>query len=291
MPRGTIKATVLIETLPAAFEMDEILFELREHAAGLSTGRWDYIFSCIKKLRSRPDWVLPERSDLTMDRALLQSYERLLVRTCHRRGTHAIGGMAAQMTIHSEPVANAAAMERVRADKMREAEAGLDGSWIAYPVLAPIARQPFQTVNQFDVQHLQAPVGAAELLRVPEGAITESAIRLNIRIGIQYLEAWLSGNGNVPLYHRVEDAATAEICRAQLWQWLHHQTRTSEGWVLTAERFDALLSAELERIHREVGSARTLCGVFPSATRLFAGMVTDEHFDDFMTLPAYELLS
>jgi malate synthase len=299
IPRGTIKATILIETLPAAFEMDEILFELREHASGLSTGRWDYIFSLIKKFRNRGDWVLPERAALTMDRTLLRSYERLLIRTCHRRGTHAIGGMAAQMTIHSEPAANAAAMERVRADKLREAEAGLDGSWIAYPVLAPIARQAFGAViarraggvNQFGALHADERIGAAELLRLPGGAISEAGIRLNIRVGVQYLEAWLRGNGNVPLYHQVEDTATAEICRAQLWQWLHHEARTSEGWVLTPSRFDALLADEIERIHGEVGSARRLSGVFPSATRLFAGMVADDQFDEFMTLPAYELLS
>jgi malate synthase len=295
--RGTIKATVLIETVPAAFEMDEILFELREHAAGLSTGRWDYIFSFIKKFRSRPDWVLPDRAGLTMESPLLKCYEELLIHTSHRRGTQAIGGIAAQMTIHSEPAANAAAMERVRADKLREAGVGLDGSWIAYPVLAPIARQAFDTVkasaarargrDQFESTSDQA----AELLRLPEGNITAAGIRLNIRIGVQYLESWLSGTGNVPLYHQVEDAATAEISRAQLWQWLHHDARTAEGWVLTPDRFDALLTEELERIHDEVGSQRTLSGVFPSATRLFAGLVLDDEFEEFMTLPAYDLLS
>ncbi|HEV7985754.1 MAG TPA: malate synthase A [Steroidobacteraceae bacterium] len=300
IPRGTIKATVLIETVPAAFEMDEILFELREHAAGLSCGRWDYIFSFIKKFRNRAECVLPDRSGLTMDRAPLKPYEDLLIQTCHRRGTHAIGGMAAQMIIRSEPTANAAAMERVRADKLREAEAGHDGSWIAYPALAAVARQAFDSVlsrrqsagfNQLGVLRDEVRVTAADLLRVPDGAITEGGIRLNIRVGLQYLEAWLGGNGNVPLYHVLEDAATAEICRAQLWQWLRHGARTAEGWVLTPGRFHALLADELERIHREVGSARTLSGVFPSATRLFAGMVTDDCFDEFMTLPAYELLS
>ena len=284
---------MLIETVPAAFEMDEILYELREHAAGLSTGRWDYIFSFIKKFRNRPDCLLPDRAALTMDRGLLRSYEQLLIQTCRRRGTQAIGGMAAQMTIHSEPLANAAAMERVRAEKLRDAEAGHDGSWIAHPVLAAIARQAFDSVavRGLSARQIEPVIAAADLLRVPDGPITEAGIRLNIRIGVQYLEAWLRGHGNVPLYHSMEDAATAEICRAQLWQWLRHGARTAEGWVLTPERFDALLADELERIHREVGSARTRSGVFPSATRLFAGLVLDESFEEFMTLPAYELLS
>jgi malate synthase len=295
--RGTIKATVLIETVPAAFEMDEILFELREHAVGLSTGRWDYIFSFIKKFRGRPDWVLPDRAGLTMESPLLKFYEQLLIHTSHRRGTQAIGGMAAQMTIHSAPAANAAAMERVRADKLREAGAGLDGSWIAYPVLAPIARRAFDSVRAGPERagrsgELDTAMDrAARLLRLPEGDITATGIRRNIRIGVRYLESWLSGTGNVPLYHQVEDAATAEICRAQLWQWLHHDARTAEGWVLTPDRFQALLTEELERIHDEVGSQRTLAGVFPSATRLFAGLVLDEEFEEFMTLPAYDLLS
>jgi malate synthase len=243
--------------------------------------------------------VLPDRAGLTMDCALLGAYERLLIQTCQRRGALAIGGMAAQQTIHSEPAANAAAMERVRADKLREAEAGLDGGWIAYPVLAPIARQAFDAVmmRRGSVSGAKAggsqagAIAGGDLLRVPAGLITEAGIRLNIRIGVQYLESWLGGTGNVALYHQVEDAATAEICRAQLWQWLHHGARTAEGWVLTPQRFDALLAQELERIHAEVGSERTLSGVFPSATRLFAGLVTDEQFEEFMTLPAYDLLS
>jgi malate synthase len=294
IPWGTIKATVLIETLLAAFEMHEILFELREHAAGLNCGRWDYIFSYIKKLRNRPDSVMPDRSAVTMDRALLKSYVDLLIQTCHRRGAHAIGGMAAQIPIRSDPAANAMAMERVRADKLREVRAGHDGTWIAHPGLAAVARQAFESgmtgVDQLSVQREDVRVSAAELLRAPGGAITEEGIRLNIRVGVQYLESWLGGNGCVPLYHLMEDAATAEICRAQLWQWLRHGARTSEGRRITPAYFEALLAEELERIHREVGAARTQSGVFPTATRLFAGMVTDEAFDEFMTLPAYELL-
>jgi malate synthase len=295
IPRGTIKATVLIETILAAFEMDEILFELREHSAGLNCGRWDYIFSYIKKFRNRADSVLPDRSAVSMDRALLKSYVDLLIHTCHRRGAHAIGGMAAQIPIRNDPAANAAAMERVRIDKLREARAGHDGTWIAHPGLAGIASQAFGDVmsgiDQLGVLREDVHVSAADLLRAPDGAITDAGIRLNIRVGVQYLEAWLGGNGCVPLYHLMEDAATAEICRAQLWQWLRHGSRTAEGRTFTPEYFHELLGEELERIHREVGAARTQSGVFPTATRLFAGMVTDESFDEFMTLPAYELLS
>jgi malate synthase len=295
IPQGTIRATVLIETILAAFEMDEILFELREHSAGLNCGRWDYIFSYIKKFRNRPDSVLPDRDSITMDRALMKSYVDLLIHTCHRRGAHAIGGMAAQIPIANDPVANAAAMERVRLDKLREARAGHDGTWVAHPALTAIARQSFDAVmhgeNQLDVARNDVHVGAADLLRAPQGTVTQAGIRHNIRVGVQYLESWLGGNGCVPLYHLMEDAATAEICRAQLWQWLRHGTRTAEGRTFTPDYFNELLGEELEHIHREIGAARTLSGVFPTATRLFAGMVTDETFDDFMTLPAYELLS
>jgi malate synthase len=295
MARGTIKATVLIETILAAFEMDEILFELREHSAGLNCGRWDYIFSFIKKFRNRDDCVFPDRSAVTMDRSLLKSYVDLLIQTCHRRGAHAIGGMAAQIPIRHDPAANAAAMERVLADKLREVHAGHDGTWIAHPGLAAVAMQAFDGVmhgpNQLQVLREDVHVTAADLLRVPNGVITEAGIRLNIRVGVQYLESWLGGNGCVPLYNLMEDAATAEICRAQLWQWLRHGERTAEGQSITAGLFHQLLGEELERIHREVGSARTQSGVFPTATRLFAGMVTADTFDDFMTLPAYELLS
>ncbi len=295
IPRGTIKATVLIETILAAFEMDEILFELREHSAGLNCGRWDYIFSFIKKFRNRPDFVLPDRATVTMDRHFLKSYVELLIRTCHRRGAHAMGGMAAQIPIRDDPAANEAAMARVRADKLREAHAGHDGTWIAHPGLAPIAREAFDSVmqgpNQLAVTRADVNVGELDLLKVPEGEITEAGLRGCIRVGVQYLEAWLRGNGCVPLYHLMEDAATAEICRAQLWQWLRHGARTSDGEPITAERFDRLMSAELDRIHGEVGPARLTHGVFPSAARLFEQMTKSDSFDEFLTLPAYELLS
>jgi malate synthase len=294
MPRGTIKATVLIETILAAFEMDEILFELREHSAGLNCGRWDYIFSFIKKFRNRRDCLLPDRASVTMERHFLKSYVDLLIKTCHRRGAHAMGGMAAQIPIRDDPAANAAAMARVREDKLREARAGHDGTWIAHPGLAEIANEAFGEVmrgpNQLGVLRSEVSVTAGDLLTVPDGRITEEGLRGCIRVGVQYLESWLRGNGCVPLYHLMEDAATAEICRAQLWQWLRHGARTSDGQPITVERFDRLMSAELDRIHGEVGSARLSNGVFPSAARLFEQMTKSESFDEFLTLPAYELL-
>jgi malate synthase len=295
MPRGTIKATVLIETILAAFEMDEILHELREHSAGLNCGRWDYIFSFIKKFRNRADFLLPDRATVTMDRHFLKSYVDLLIKTCHRRGAHAMGGMAAQIPIRDDPAANEAAMARVRADKLREAHAGHDGTWIAHPGLAAIAREAFDSVmrgpNQLSVTRADVNVGALDLLKVPEGEITEGGLRACIRVGVQYLEAWLRGNGCVPLYHLMEDAATAEICRAQLWQWLRHGAHTSDGQEITLARFDRLMTAELDRIHTEVGAARLSHGVFPTAARLFEQMTKSETFDEFLTLPAYELLS
>jgi len=295
MARGTIKATVLIETILAAFEMDEILYELREHSAGLNCGRWDYIFSFIKKFRNRPDFLLPDRATVTMERHFLKSYVDLLIHTCHRRGAHAMGGMAAQIPIRDDLAANAAAMARVRADKLREVRAGHDGTWIAHPGLAAIAREPFDELmpgpNQLGVLRADVNVTARDLLTVPDGAITEEGLRGCIRVGVQYLESWLRGNGCVPLYHLMEDAATAEICRAQLWQWLRHGARTSDGQPVSVARFDRLLSAELDRIHEEVGAARLTAGVFPTAARLFEQMTKSDTFDEFLTLPAYELLS
>jgi malate synthase len=293
--RGTIKATVLIETILAAFEMDEILYELREHSAGLNCGRWDYIFSFIKKFRNRKDFLLPDRASVTMERHFLKSYVDLLIKTCHRRGAHAMGGMAAQIPIRDDAKANEAAMARVRADKLREARAGHDGTWIAHPGLAPIANEAFDSVmkgpNQLQVLRADVHVSARDLLTVPDGTITEEGLRACIRVGVQYLESWLRGNGCVPLYHLMEDAATAEICRAQLWQWLRHGARTSDGAAVSVERFDRLLSQELDRIHDEVGASRLTGGVFPTAARLFAEMTKSETFDEFLTLPAYELLS
>jgi malate synthase len=295
MPRGTIKATVLIETILAAFEMDEILYELREHIVGLNCGRWDYIFSFIKKFSQRPQLVLPDRAGITMERHFLRSYVDLLIKTTHRRGAHAMGGMAAQIPIRDDPAANEAAMARVRADKQREAQAGHDGTWIAHPGLALIAREPFDAImqgpNQVQVERSDVQVAAADLLQVPTGEITEGGIRTCIRVGVQYLEAWLRGSGCVPLYNLMEDAATAEICRAQLWQWIHHGAHTSDGELITLDRFERVLSEELDRIHREVGRKQVANGVFPTAVRLFDEMTRQESFEEFLTLRAYELLN
>jgi malate synthase A len=293
LKHGTVRVTVLIETLPAAFEMDEILFELRSYATGLNCGRWDYIFSYIKKLRNRREYLLPDRSQVTMERHFLKSYVDLLIQTCHRRGAHAMGGMAAQIPVR-DSAANTLAMERVRADKLREARAGHDGTWIAHPGLAPVAHAAFDTVmsgpNQLHVQRAEVAVRREDLLRVPGGAITEEGIRNNIRVGVQYLESWLRGSGCVPLYNLMEDAATAEICRAQLWQWMHHGAHTNDREPITPERIDRLFAEELDRIHQEVGAARLLGGVFPSAARLMQRMIEQDSFDEFLTLPAYELI-
>jgi malate synthase len=295
MKRGTIRATVLIETVLAAFEMDAILFELREHCSGLNCGRWDYIFSYIKKFRNRPDFLLPDRASLTMDRHFLKSYVDLLIQTCHRRGAHAMGGMAAQIPNRHDHSANELALARVRADKLREVNAGHDGTWIAHPGLAATALAAFDSVmsgpNQIDVKRPDVNVSVADLLQAPDGVITEAGLRGNIRVGVQYVESWLRGNGCVTLYGLMEDAATAEICRAQLWQWIRHGARTNDGRLITAGRFDRLLTEELDRIHGEVGSARLAGGVFPTAARLFAEMIQQDSFDEFLTLPAYEHLT
>ena len=295
IPRGTIKATVLIETILAAFEMDEILYELREHSAGLNCGRWDYIFSFIKKFRNHSNFVLPDRSEVTMDRHFLHSYVNLLVQTCHKRGAHAMGGMAAQIPIKDDPIANEEALGKVQDDKEREARAGHDGTWIAHPGLAPIAMDAFNSVmpesNQIHNMRNEVEVTADDLLVVPSGNITESGIRTNIRVGIQYIEAWLRGNGCVPLYHLMEDAATAEISRAQLWQWIHHEAKLDEGNQITDHQFDEWMEEELEVIKSEIGEDRYNAGRFKDASTLFAEMIKKEEFDEFLTLPAYNYLN
>jgi len=226
IPRGTIRATVLIETILAAFEMDEILYELREHSSGLNCGRWDYIFSFIKVFRNHKSFLLPDRSQVTMDRAFLKTYVELLIQTCHRREIHAMCGMAAQIPIKNDPTANDAALERVRQDNLREVKAGHDGAWVAHPGLVPIAKQIFdehmKPPHQIHVKRRDVHITPADLLKVPSGEITERGLRLNVDVGIQYLESWLRGNGCVPIYNLMEDAATAEISRTQVWQWLHH---------------------------------------------------------------------
>jgi malate synthase len=295
MRPGTIRATVLIETILAAFEMDEILYELREHSAGLNCGRWDYIFSFIKKFRNRPEFTLPDRGSVTMDKPFLKAYVDLLIHTCHRRGAHAMGGMAAQIPIRNDSEANAIAMAKVKADKAREANAGHDGTWIAHPGLADIALEAFDAVmtgpNQIHRLREDVRVTAADLLRVPEGAVTEAGLRQNIRVGVQYVEAWLGGLGCVPLYSLMEDAATAEISRAQVWQWICHGARTDDGAPITVQRFDRTLADELVVIAAEVGAERFRTGRFEAAAKLFGDMIRKPEFDEFLTLPAYEYLT
>ncbi len=295
IPRGSIKATVLIETILAAFEMDEILYELREHSAGLNCGRWDYIFSFIKKFRDNPNFVLPDRSQVTMDRHFLRSYVKLLVQTCHKRGVHAMGGMAAQIPIKNDPIANEKALGKIQKDKEQEAQAGHDGTWIAHPGLAPIALDAFDKVmpdaNQIQNLRENVKVTAHDLLQVPTGHITESGIRTNIRVGIQYLEAWLMGNGCVPLYHLMEDAATAEISRSQLWQWVRHGANLNDGRKITVNLFDKLMEEELIIIKSEIGEKKFNSGKFVEASSLFYEMINKDEFDEFLTLPAYNYLN
>ncbi|WP_437278441.1 malate synthase A [Sorangium sp. So ce375] len=294
LPVGTIKATVLIETLPAAFEMDEILYELRQHSAGLNCGRWDYIFSFIKKLRNDPACVMPDRSQVTMEQHFLRSYTQLLVKTCHRRGVHAMGGMAAQIPIKSDPEANRAALDKVRADKLREVKDGHDGTWVAHPGLVPLAREVFDAhmpaPNQIERKREDVHVSAADLLRVPAGARTEAGLRHNIRVGVQYLEAWISGLGCVPLYNLMEDAATAEISRTQVWQWIHHKATLDDGQPLTVERFRAAVDGEMAALRGALGAERFDGGRFAEARALFERLSIGETFEEFLTLPAYELL-
>lgn len=294
IPKGTIKATVLIETISAAFEMDEILYELRDHSAGLNCGRWDYIFSFIKKFRNHSDFVLPDRQEVTMTRHFLQSYVRLLIKTCHRRGVHAMGGMAAQIPIKGDDAANHEAMAKVLADKRREAMAGHDGTWVAHPGLIPVALEAFDTLmphaNQIDKPQLDVEVKQADLLTVPEGAITEQGVRNNISVGIQYLNAWLMGNGCVPINHLMEDAATAEICRAQLWQWLKFSAKLNDGRELDKELLLQLADEELGKIRARISKDVFLQSKYAEAAQLFISMITQDKFDEFLTLPAYQML-
>jgi malate synthase len=295
LPRGTIRATVLIETLPAAFEMDEILYELREHSAGLNCGRWDYIFSFIKKLRNDPAAVLPDRGQVTMEQHFLRSYTQLLVKTCHRRGVHAMGGMAAQIPIKNDAAANEAALAKVRADKLREVKDGHDGTWVAHPGLVPIAREIFDAhmpgQNQLHNKREDVHTAAADLLRVPEGTRTRAGLGHNIRVGVQYLEAWLRGLGCVPLYNLMEDAATAEISRGQVWQWIHHHATLDDGAPLTADGFRRALDDEMAALRASLPSERWSAGRFDEARSLFERLSTAPSFEEFLTLPAYEILT
>ena len=290
LARGTIRATVLIETLPAAFEMDEILYELREHSSGLNAGRWDYIFSVIKKLRSRgSDYVLPDRSSVTMTVPFMRAYTELLVSTCHRRGAHAIGGMAAFIPSRDEAV-NAAAFEKVTQDKARDAADGFDGSWVAHPGMVAVCTAAFSEVlgdrpNQLDVLREDVTVTASELLDVAAtpGAITEAGLRSNVSVGIQYLHSWLAGNGAAGIFNLMEDAATAEISRSQIWQWLHNDVTLDTGQQVSTDLVRKIIEEEVAKLP---GGADT----YREATEIFVQVALSEDFTDFLTLPAYERL-
>jgi len=295
IPQGSIRATVLIETLPAAFEMDEILYELRDHSAGLNCGRWDYIFSFIKRSRARPELVFPDRAQVTMTTHCMRSYSLLAIKTCHQRGAQAIGGMAAQIPIKNDPEANERAMAKVREDKERESRDGHDGTWVAHPGLVPIAKEIFDrempAPNQIHRTREDVQVGRDDLLRPPEGTITEAGLRLNIDVGIRYLEAWLGGNGCVPLYHLMEDAATSEISRAQVWQWVHHPGGILEdGRKIDAAMVRALIEEEMQKMRDGLGPERFDSGNFSLARDLFERLALDAELAEFLTLAAYEHL-
>src|SRR5438876_4435392 len=296
VPQGTIKATVLIETILATFEMDEILYELREHSSGLNCGRWDYIFSAIKKFRNIPDFTLPDRAQVTMTTHFMRSYSLLAIKTCHRRNAHAIGGMAAQIPIKNDPKANEEALARVRADKKREATDGHDGTWVAHPGLVAIALEEFDAVmkgpNQIDRKREDVHVTAADLLQVPEGTITEAGLRNNISVSLQYLDSWLQGSGCVPINNLMEDAATVEISRAQIWEWIHNPIGIlDDGRKVTIELYKELASDELEKIRSAVGEQQFAKRKFQTAAEILDKIITDDQFVEFLTLPAYQYLN
>jgi malate synthase len=286
IPVGTIRATVLIETILAAFEMHEILWELRNHSAGLNCGRWDYIFSFIKKFRARQDFITPDRGSISMDKAFLAAYVDLLIQTCHRRGIHAMGGMAAQIPIKDDAAANETAFAKVRADKLREVKAGHDGTWVAHPGMVALAKDVFDEhmpgENQIDRKRDDVKITRDDLLRLPEGVVTEKGVRQNINVGILYLAAWLGGSGAVPLYNLMEDAATAEISRTQLWQWIHHSAKLDDGRVIDADLYRRIRDEELTSIGTSDRVTR--------AAKIFDRLILAGELADFLTLPAYDEL-
>ncbi|MCP4419791.1 MAG: malate synthase A [Chloroflexi bacterium] len=296
IPQSSIRATVLIENILAAFEMDEILYELRHHSSGLNCGRWDYIFSAIRKFRKHPNFVLPDRAQVTMTSHMMRSYSLLLIQICHRRGIHAMGGMAAQIPIKNNPEANENALGKVRADKEREAKDGHDGTWVAHPGLVAIAKEQFDqfmpNANQIERKREDVHITAQDLLVVPEGSITEAGLRTNIDVGIQYLAAWLDGNGCVPIYNLMEDAATAEISRAQVWQWLHNPgVSLADGRSITPELIHEMMPTVMQQIKEMVGEERFEQGKYQDASQLFEQIIMGSTFTEFLTLPAYEYLN
>jgi malate synthase len=295
IPRGTIRATVLIETIPAAFEMEEILYELREHSAGLNAGRWDYLFSIIKKFRTRGrDFILPERNAVTMTAPFMRAYTELLVQTCHKRGAFAMGGMAAFIPSRRDPEVNQIALAKVREDKTREAGDGFDGSWVAHPDLVPVCKEVFDSVlgakpNQLDKQRPDVSVGADDLLAVAKtpGGITEAGLRNNISVALQYLAAWLGGNGAVAIFNLMEDAATAEISRSQIWQWVHNDVILDDGPLVTKDVVERMIDEELAKIH-ELTADSFDAARYGQAVALFTEVALADSFAEFLTLPAYE---
>jgi malate synthase len=303
IPRGTIRATVLIETIPAAFEMEEILYELRPHAAGLNAGRWDYLFSIIKNFRDQgAPFVLPDRGAVTMNAPFMRAYTELLVATCHRRGAHAIGGMAAFIPSRRDPEVNALALAKVREDKEREARDGFDGSWVAHPDLVPICQEVFDQAlgagtrgarpNQLNRLRENVSVEPDQLLDIAAtpGAVTEAGLRSNVSVALQYIEAWLRGNGAVAINNLMEDAATAEISRSQVWQWIHNGVRLEHGELVTSELVYRIEDEELAAIRSRIGEAAYAAGRFDDARKLFERVALADDFADFLTIPAYELI-
>ncbi len=295
LPPGTIKATVLIETISAAFEMHEILYELREHSAGLNCGRWDYIFSYIKRLRGHPDRILPDRALVTMTVPFMRAYSLLLIQTCHQRGTHAMGGMAAQIPVKGDEEANEAAFAKVRDDKEREAADGHDGTWVAHPALVATALAAFDSrmpsPNQIERKREDVRVTADEMLVAPEGPISELGLRMNISVGVRYIASWLRGQGAAPIYNLMEDAATAEISRAQVWQWIRSPRGVlDDGRPVDIELVRTLIAEEMAKIRDEVGEAAFAAGRYKVARDLFVALTESDAFEEFLTLPAYDLL-
>jgi len=295
IPRGSIRATVLIETILAAFEMDEILYELRDHSAGLNCGRWDYIFSYIKKFQAHPEFVLPDRSLVTMETHFLSSYVELLIQICHRRGIHAMGGMAAQIPIRNDAAANEQALEKVRRDKLREVKAGHDGTWVAHPGLVPVAKEIFDKYmpepNQISsdkkpADRARRTVLAKDLLEVPKGDITEEGLRWNIDVGLQYLHSWLGGLGCVPIYNLMEDAATAEICRAQVWQWVKHGAHLKDDRLVTEGMVKEIIHHRAAELGAKLGNDEKL----RQAAKVLEDLTTSAEFAEFLTLASYDLL-
>lgn len=293
IPQGSIKTTVLIETITASFQLDEILYELKEHSKGLNCGRWDYIFSYIKKFRNLPEFLVPDRDQVTMTAPFMQAYSERVISVCHRRGVFAMGGMAAQIPVKGDEEANRLAFEKVRADKEREVKNGHDGTWVAHPALVSVAKEIFDefmpTPNQIH-KKITTRVSEKELLEVPKGKITEKGVRKNINVAILYIESWLMGTGAAAIYHLMEDAATAEISRSQVWQWLHNEARLEDGRILTCDKVFRWEQEELDKIKTYVGEERYQNGKFQLATEIFNELVCSDKFEEFLTLKAYKYL-